>query len=110
MDNKTALITGASSGLGASFARYLSGKGLRVLLTARREERLEQLCTAINNAGGDACYFPADLSVDADRIALFKFVQEQEFPVDILINNAGFGWYGYLLGYGCGKRPRRCWQ
>ena len=96
MDNKTALITGASSGLGASFARYLSGKGLRVLLTARREERLEQLCMEINNAGGEARYFPADLSIEADRIALFEFVQRQEIPVDILINNAGFGWYGFF--------------
>jgi len=96
MDQKTALITGASSGLGESFARFLSGRGLRVILTARREERLKSLCAEIISAGGSAIYFPADLSNEAGRAGLFEFVRGKEITPDILINNAGFGWYGYF--------------
>jgi hypothetical protein len=91
---QTALITGASSGIGASFARFLSAKGLKVLLTARRVDRLAALREEIIQSGGQAEIFPADLSIEKEREAFSKAVLSQH-PVDILINNAGFGWYGY---------------
>ncbi len=92
---KTALITGASSGIGASLARFLAGKGLTVLLTARRVERLEDLQKEIVRSGGRAEVYPADLSVEKTRRDLFEQINSN-YPVDILINNAGFGWYGYF--------------
>lgn len=91
---KTALITGASSGIGASFAKFLAARGLTVLLTARRVDRLAALREEISQAGGQAEIFPADLSVEKEREALSREILSQQ-PVDLLINNAGFGWYGY---------------
>ena len=91
---KTVLITGASSGIGASFAKFLAARGLRVLLTARRVERLEALREEIIQAGGQAEVFAADLSIESERDRLCKMILLQQ-PVDVLINNAGFGWYGY---------------
>jgi short-subunit dehydrogenase len=92
---KTALITGASSGIGAAAARLLAKKGLTVLLTARRIERLEQLCAEIVTAGGQAQIFPADLTQEIEREALALQVNGACGCPDVLINNAGFGWYGY---------------
>lgn len=93
---KTALITGASSGIGASFARFLAGRGLRVILTARREKRLAALVDEIKAQGGDAHFYSYDLGDTAARQSLFDSVQSDIGHVDILINNAGFGWYGYF--------------
>lgn len=91
---KTVLITGASSGIGASFARFLSSRGIRVLITARRAERLAGIREEIVQGGGQADIFPADLSIERERVALSQSILSKH-PVDILINNAGFGWYGY---------------
>jgi len=93
--NKTAVITGASSGVGASFARFLAQAGLHVVLTARREERLKDLQAEIIAQGGKADFFAADISIENEREALFKKINAAIGDVDILINNAGFGWYGY---------------
>ncbi len=93
--NKTAVITGASSGVGASFAKFLAQEGLHVVLTARREERLKDLQAGIIDRGGKADYFAADISIENEREALFKKINAAVGDVDILINNAGFGWYGY---------------
>lgn len=92
---KTVLITGASSGIGEAAARLLSGRGLHVLLTARRVDRLEALADEIIRAGGRAGVIPADLSVEEERQRLAEAVMESAGCPDALINNAGFGWYGY---------------
>jgi len=91
---KTVLITGASSGIGASFARFLSARGMRVLLNARRAERLAEIRDKIIQAGGQAEIYPADLSIGREREVLSQNILAK-YPVDVLINNAGFGWYGY---------------
>ena len=93
--NKTAVITGASSGVGASFAKFLAQAGLHVVLTARRAERLKDLQAEIIAQGGKASYFLADLSIEDERESLYKKINASVGDVDILINNAGFGWYGY---------------
>jgi len=93
--DKIAVITGASSGVGASFAKFLAQEGLRVILTARREERLKDLQTTIIAEGGKASFFTADLSREKERESLFKKINAEVGDIDILINNAGFGWYGY---------------
>ncbi len=93
--NKTVVITGASSGIGASFAKFLAKVGVHVILTARREERLKVLQTTIIAQGGKASYYAADLSKEKARESLFKKIHTAVGDIDILINNAGFGWYGY---------------
>lgn len=86
-----AIITGASSGIGAATAQALAAKGWPVILTARRVERLEQLAAAIQKAGGTARVVAADLAQPEGRQALFAACPD----ADILVNNAGFGWYGF---------------
>jgi short-subunit dehydrogenase len=93
--NKNAIITGASSGIGAATARNLAEHGLRVILVARRRERLEQLAAEIRLAGGQAEIIPADLSQEAERERVYTQVESEFGQVDVLINNAGLGWYGY---------------
>lgn len=93
--NKFAVITGASSGIGAAIARELSTRGLRVLLVARRTARLEELAGGIRSRGGQADVLSADLSDELERAALSRTIQQAYPPVDVLVNNAGLGWYGY---------------
>jgi short-subunit dehydrogenase len=89
--DKLAVITGASSGIGAALGRKLSAQGLQVLLVARRSDRLESLAEELRAAGGSARILTADLRNEADRARLC----EQAGDADLLINNAGLGWYGY---------------
>jgi len=93
---KIALITGASSGIGESCAYFLAARGLRVVLTARREHRLNEIAQAIQQQGGQAHFFAHDLSDEQARLQLTQQIAELVGPVDVLINNAGFGWYGYF--------------
>jgi short-subunit dehydrogenase len=88
---KLAVITGASSGIGEAIARKLAAQGLRVVLVARRRERLETLAEQIRTGGGNAQILTADLTSEADRVRLC----EQAGSADVLVNNAGLGWYGY---------------
>ena len=92
-EGKLALVTGASSGIGAAIARRLARGGLRVALTARRAERLEALAAEIIQAGGQAAVFPADLSSPAQREALWEQVNARWGAPDVLVNDAGLGWY-----------------
>src|SRR5664280_1488149 len=89
--DKLAVITGASSGIGAAVARKLAAEGLRVVLVARRRDRLESLAEEIRAAGGCARILTADLRREADRERLCG----QAANADVLVNNAGLGWYGY---------------
>ena len=95
--NKKAVITGASSGIGAATARNLASHGLKVVLVARRVEHLEQLASEIRQSGGQAEIMPADLSQEAERERVFTQVEAEYGQVDVLINNAGLGWYGYAV-------------
>ena len=93
--NRLAVITGASSGIGAATARQLARKGLRVALIARRRERLAALADEIEQAGGEALILPADLTQEAARQQVFEQITTENGAVDVLVNNAGLGWYGY---------------
>jgi uncharacterized protein len=93
--NKVAVVTGASSGIGAATARRLAHEGMRVVLVARRLDRLENLAGEIQQAGGQAHILAADLAQESDRARVFDEVLRKFSKADILINNAGLGWYGY---------------
>lgn len=90
--DKVAVVTGASSGIGAATARRLAEAGMRVVLVARRVERLLGLQAEITSAGGKAEVVAADLRSEEERRRVF----EQVGAADVLVNNAGFGWYGYF--------------
>ena len=92
---KVAVITGASSGIGAATAIRLAQGGHHVVLTARRRERLEQVAEHIYQEGGTAQLIVADLTREEERLEVFQQVISQHGHIDTLINNAGFGWYGY---------------
>jgi uncharacterized protein len=88
-----ALITGASSGLGVEFARQLSKKGQRLVLVARRKDRLDALATELGNARAVAI----DLSRPGALEALLDDLNNSGERVEILINNAGFGLRGRFV-------------
>ena len=90
LSGKTALITGASGGLGASFARELAAAGAHVVLAARRLEKLESLANAIEASGGKALAVAMDVTDPDSVTAAFATVQETlGRPCDIIINNSG---------------------
>ncbi|MCX4695934.1 SDR family oxidoreductase [Streptomyces sp. NBC_01408] len=88
----TVLITGASSGLGAAFARGFAAKGCDLVLVARDKDRLDAVAEALGREFGTAAeVLPADLLDAGDRAAVAERLAERARPVDILVNNAGFG-------------------
>jgi short-subunit dehydrogenase len=90
-----AVVTGASSGIGAAFARALAAEGRRVLLVARSKDALEALASTLNAAGkGAAEVLVADLASPAGRDALWNATEGSGRAVSLLVNNAGFGLVG----------------
>jgi NAD(P)-dependent dehydrogenase (short-subunit alcohol dehydrogenase family) len=85
LDGKVAIVTGASAGLGARFARVLDAAGARVALVARRAERLERLATELR----DAHVLPCDLAEDGAPEAVVAATLAHFNRVDVLVNNAG---------------------
>lgn len=92
---KIALITGASSGIGAEFARIHARKGGDVVITARSSGKLQELATELETAHGITAHvFTADLGTPEGAPSLIRQVAEAGLQIDILINNAGFGGRG----------------
>lgn len=92
--DRTCLVTGASSGIGADLARVLTEKGHGVTLVARREDRLRDLADELAGTGVRVEVVAADLSDLAPRDALAAEVAERGLTVDVLVNNAGFSTTG----------------
>ncbi|WP_373198614.1 SDR family NAD(P)-dependent oxidoreductase [Mycobacterium marinum] len=86
---KTALVTGASYGIGEATARKLAAAGATVLMVARSAERLEDLVSAIAAGGGAAVAYPTDLTDEAAVGVLTKQVNQNHGPLDIVVSNAG---------------------
>lgn len=89
INSKVVVITGASSGLGEATARHLAAQGAKVVLGARRAERLEKLVAEIQAAGGQALAVATDVSQRADVENLVQQAIAKFGRVDVLINNAG---------------------
>lgn len=89
---KTALVTGASSGIGKAFAELLAGRGYALVLTARRADRLEALARELTHAHGvSAQTIVADLSDAAAPQQIVAELTRRGVHVDVLVNNAGYG-------------------
>jgi NADP-dependent 3-hydroxy acid dehydrogenase YdfG len=89
LSGTTALVTGASSGIGAATARRLATDGASVVLVARRQDRLEALATEIEAGGGTALTVVADITERAQAEAAVRQTVERFGRLDILVNNAG---------------------
>lgn len=88
-EGKVALITGASGGLGARFARVLAGAGAQVVLASRRVERLKELRAEIEADGGAAYVVPLDVTDYGSIKAAVAHAETEAGPIDILVNNSG---------------------
>ena len=93
---KVALITGASAGIGAASALALAEEGAKIVVTARREDRLESLCDDIRNLGGEAAFVVGDARDEETAQKSVAMALESFGRLDILLNNAGVGNYKKL--------------
>jgi len=103
LEDKVAIITGASQGIGEAFALRFAEEGARVVVVNRRPEKGQKVADAIKARGGDALAVPADVSDDTSVNAMVKKVVETYGKIDILLNNAA-------IYYGIGLRPWDDWS
>ena len=96
LKDKVVLITGASSGFGKDAAYLFAAEGAKVIIAARRLDRLQKLANAIQQAGGEAFAVPVDIAEQAEIDLMIYTVIELYDQIDILINNAGFGRLDWL--------------
>jgi len=89
-----AIVTGASSGIGREIALELSRQGARLVVLARREEKLQRLAEEIRGRGGEAAIVAGDVTDPAVRAAAIETAGRAYGGLDILINNAGIGALG----------------
>lgn len=93
-----ALVTGASSGFGVELAKVLAGRGVDLVIAARRRDRLDSLAAQLRQEHKiDVVVMPVDLSASDGPRQLFDAIQTAGLQIDILINNAGLGYFGQFL-------------
>ena len=89
IEGKVVAITGASSGIGAATARLLAARGARIVLGARRADRLETLAGEITAAGGEVAFARTDVRRRGDLVGLVALTRERFGALNVLVNNAG---------------------
>ena len=89
IDGKVVIVTGASSGIGEATAKLLAGKGAKVVLGARREDRLKQIVDEIEKDGGQAVYQALDVTKASANNAIVELAKETFGGVDVIFLNAG---------------------
>jgi short-subunit dehydrogenase len=94
--NRWALVTGASAGIGVALARELASHGAKLILTARRKERLDALAAEFRGRGMEVVTVAADLNDPAAPRQIYDATEGAGIEVDVLVNNAGLGLYGSL--------------
>ncbi len=97
LQGKVALITGASAGIGQACARALAGEGAHLVLTARREERLQSLKEELEPLGGKVVFVTGDAREESTAVNTVKAATDAFGRIDFLINNAGAGNYKNLV-------------
>jgi len=97
LEGKVALITGASAGIGQAAARALAREGAKLVLTARRQDRLEALAAEAMQLGGEAVFVTGDIREEQTSIAAVEAAKKAFGRIDILIANAGVGNYKNLV-------------
>ena len=97
LENKVAIITGASAGIGQAAARCLAREGARLVLTARRRERLDDLVKEVRQLGGDAVVIVGDARDEQTAVNVANEAQKAFGRIDILVNNVGVGNYKNLV-------------
>ena len=93
------LVTGASSGIGRALSLRVAARGARVGLVARRAEALEALAEEIREAGGEAVALPCDVADREAALHCARLAAERIGPVDVLVNNAGYGHHRRFLDW-----------
>jgi NAD(P)-dependent dehydrogenase (short-subunit alcohol dehydrogenase family) len=96
---RTALITGASKGIGAAIGQALAAKGIRVALAARTEADLQRVADSIRRRGGEAVAVRCDVTQPDSIAAAVQRTLEEAGPITILVNNAGSGGSGKFVGH-----------
>src|SRR4051794_35997542 len=98
LDNTVALVTGASSGIGAAAAAALAGHGATVVAAARREDRLEEVAAGIRERGGTVLVLPSDVTDPEQAAAAVERTVAEFGRLDTLVNNAGVMLLGPVTG------------
>jgi 17beta-estradiol 17-dehydrogenase / 3beta-hydroxysteroid 3-dehydrogenase len=88
---RIALVTGASGGIGEGIARALAGIGMKVVIVARRRERLDALAAELGKNGAQMMVCAGDVGNESEVLAMFDAVNKQWGAIDVLVNNAGTG-------------------
>ncbi|MBX9824876.1 MAG: SDR family oxidoreductase [Xanthobacteraceae bacterium] len=89
LQGKVAIVTGASNGIGRGIAEVFASEGAKTVLVARRAELLDEVAAGIKKTGGEALALPADLTKEAEIVALFQKTVATYGRLDVLVNNAG---------------------